>query len=69
METNTEDRSAQACFVHWTRDIRHLRGKEPVSEHNKLRVMEGLEWELELDWLWPGKMGFWSLALGLSHWE
>ena len=46
-----------------------LEGENLLSEHNKLRVMEGLEWELELDWLWPGKMGFWSLALGLSHWE
>ena len=44
-------------------------GKNLLSEHSKLRGMEGLEWELELDWLWPGKMGFWSLRLGLSHWE
>lgn len=44
-------------------------GKNLLSEHSKLRGMEGLEWELELDWLWPGKIRFWSLGLGLSHWE
>ena len=44
-------------------------GKNLLSEHNKLRVMDWLERELELDWLWPGKTGFWSLGLGLSHWE
>ena len=30
---------------------------------------EGVKWELGLALFWTGKMGFYSLGLGFSHWE